>query len=254
VSFGLNGSTITASVTVASSQASINVSAGTTSNNVSALTFANSNGLSFGLNGSVLTGSFGNTISVFSQGFEFITNFSFSQATLSLQKISLPMNLIATQMAMLLDFEGNSASSGALTINHAVYTFNASTASLASSGSRTASWTSGTATSASTQYGGASGTRYRTIGVSYSMTPGDYLFGCFMSTANNVTINIFGRGGISIVGGIFDGIGTAMFLDGTSISSIAAFPVSIAVTNTNYARSGAAALRQPGVILMGTGL
>ena len=49
VSFGLNGSTITASATVASSQGSINVSAGTTSNNVSAITFSNGSGVSFGL-------------------------------------------------------------------------------------------------------------------------------------------------------------------------------------------------------------
>lgn len=36
----------------------INVSAGTTSNNLSALTFSNANGLAFGLNGSVITGSY----------------------------------------------------------------------------------------------------------------------------------------------------------------------------------------------------
>lgn len=57
VSFGLNGSTLTASVTVASTQGSINVSAGTTSNNLSAITFSNSNNVSFGLNGSTLTAS-----------------------------------------------------------------------------------------------------------------------------------------------------------------------------------------------------
>jgi len=50
VSFGLNGSTITASAVV-------NVSAGTASNNLSAITFSNSNGVSFGLNGSVITAS-----------------------------------------------------------------------------------------------------------------------------------------------------------------------------------------------------
>ena len=57
VSFGLNGSTITASATVASTQGSINVSAGTTSNNLSAITFSNSNGVSFGLNASTMTAS-----------------------------------------------------------------------------------------------------------------------------------------------------------------------------------------------------
>jgi hypothetical protein len=57
ISFGLNGSTITASATVASTQASINFSAGATSQNLSAITFANSNGISFGLNGSTMTAS-----------------------------------------------------------------------------------------------------------------------------------------------------------------------------------------------------
>lgn len=54
VSFGLNGSTITASHNAITN---MNLSAGTTSNNLSAVTFSNANGVSFGLNGSVITGS-----------------------------------------------------------------------------------------------------------------------------------------------------------------------------------------------------
>jgi hypothetical protein len=55
VSFGLNGSTVTATATVASTQGSINLSAGTTSNLASAFVFSNSNNVSFGLNGSTVT-------------------------------------------------------------------------------------------------------------------------------------------------------------------------------------------------------
>lgn len=55
VSFGLNGSVITASVNT--SLTNINVSAGTTSNNLSAITFSNGSNVSFGLNGSVVTAS-----------------------------------------------------------------------------------------------------------------------------------------------------------------------------------------------------
>lgn len=65
ISFGLNGSTLTATVqtnylttAMASDAATISnvrVSAGTTSNLLSAITFANSNGISFGLNASTLT-------------------------------------------------------------------------------------------------------------------------------------------------------------------------------------------------------
>ena len=56
VTWGLNGSTVTASAVVGS-VASVNFSAGTTSQNLSAVTFSNSNGVSFGLNGSTITGS-----------------------------------------------------------------------------------------------------------------------------------------------------------------------------------------------------
>ena len=57
VTFGTTGESITASVTVASTQGSINLSAGTTSNLASAFTFSNSNGVSFGLNASTITAS-----------------------------------------------------------------------------------------------------------------------------------------------------------------------------------------------------
>ncbi len=56
VTFGIAGSTLTASVTVASSQGSIRISAGTTNNLVSNFSFANGN-VSFGLNGSTITAS-----------------------------------------------------------------------------------------------------------------------------------------------------------------------------------------------------
>jgi hypothetical protein len=57
VSFGQAGSTVTASATVASTQASINLSAGTTSNLASQFVFSNANGVSFGLNASTITAS-----------------------------------------------------------------------------------------------------------------------------------------------------------------------------------------------------
>jgi|AGTN01.3.fsa_nt_gi hypothetical protein len=45
-------------ISVPSAGGSVNFSAGTTSNNLNAVTFSNSNGMSFGLNGSVITGSY----------------------------------------------------------------------------------------------------------------------------------------------------------------------------------------------------
>ena len=70
VSFGLNGSVITASVAAAGS---VNFSAGTTSNNLTAITFSNSNGISFGLNGSTITASVATSL----------TNINFSAGTTS---------------------------------------------------------------------------------------------------------------------------------------------------------------------------
>jgi hypothetical protein len=74
VSFGFDGTNVTGTVATnyqsqgaylttampanAATISNINVSAGATSNNLSALTFSNSNGLAFGLNGSVITGSY----------------------------------------------------------------------------------------------------------------------------------------------------------------------------------------------------
>jgi hypothetical protein len=250
ISFGLNASTITASI--ATSLSAINVSAGTTSNNLSAVTFANANNVSFGLNGSVVTASaVAQTVTAFSQDADFVTGFVAGQGSLSLQKLSLAMNLQATQLALIADFNGRSGSSGAVTISHAVYTLSGATARLASSASRAISWTSGSATSASAQYGGVSGTRYRTLGVSYAMTPGDYLFAWWIQTTGAVTCTAFGRAGLNLVG-TFDGVETNYFLNGVSTSSVGAFPSSIVATDTGYVRTGFSALRQPGVILIGT--
>jgi hypothetical protein len=253
VSFGMNGSSLV-TASIATSLTNINVSAGTTSNNLSAITFSNSNGLSFGLNGSVITASavVNQSIAIFSQDADFVTNFGVSQANLSFQKVSFPMNLLATQLAVLVNVSGATDASGAFTLSHAVYTLNNGTASLASSASRVISWTSGSQTTATSIYGGVSGTRYRTMGVSYSLTPGDYLCGWWAQTTNNCSISYFGRAGLNVVG-TFDGVETAHFLNGTYISSTAAFPVSIAATDSNYVRTGAPPMRQPGGIFIGMG-
>jgi len=67
VSFGLSTGagvgTMTATVTVASTQGSFNLSAGTTSNLASAFTFSNSHNVSFGLNASTVTGSYALNVS-----------------------------------------------------------------------------------------------------------------------------------------------------------------------------------------------
>lgn len=64
VSFGLDGSTITASVAAGGGGlTNIRVSAGTTSNLLSAITFADSNGVSFGINASTITATIATSLS-----------------------------------------------------------------------------------------------------------------------------------------------------------------------------------------------
>jgi hypothetical protein len=251
VSFGMDGSTVTASI---AALAAINVSAGTTSQNLSNVVFSNSNGVSFGLDGSTITASVGpgaGSVFAFSQDADFVTHFPIVQAALSFQKLSLPMNISATQLAILAAISGSSGSSGALTVSHAVYTMSGTAASLVSSASRGLSWTSGAAATASSIYGGASGTRYRTLPVSYVMTPGDYLFAWGFSTANGEMVSVFGRAGLNVVG-TFDGVEISQFLPGSSVSSAHALPNTLAATDTGYARTGFSALLQPGAILFGT--
>jgi hypothetical protein len=192
-------------------------------------------------------------VTAFSQWAEFDTNYTISNASLSMQKVSLPMNISATGAAIMMALTGASNSSGALTVSMGIYTLSGSTASLASSGSRQISWTSGSDTSASSRYGGASGTRYRTFGINASMTPGDYMIAFWFRTTNNGTWRMFGRQAVNVVG-TFDGIETAYFLDGVSASSFTtAMPASYNVTDSNnYVRTGLNALQQPGVILLGT--
>jgi hypothetical protein len=251
VSFGANGATVTASV--ATSLTNINVSAGTTSNNLSAITFSNSNNVSFGLNASTITATVENRLTAFSWPQPFHqTFFTISDATFSLQKIYLPMHMTATRMEVLMDLTGNTNSTGALTFSAAVYTLSGSTASLASSGSRQISWTSGTSTTNTSVYGGVSGTRYRTLAINLTMTPGDYLLGYHFRTTNNGSWRIWGAPAVSIAGAL-DANETQYWLNGTSTSSFTtAFPASINVTDTNFVRTGAAALRQPGFIVIGT--
>ena len=254
ITFGMsNSSVITASFSAPAVSAISGIAAGTQTATSGTVLFSNSNGFTFGMsNSSVITATYERRITAFSQWADFATNFNISHGTLSIQKVSMPMHLSATRAMLLLAMAGKKQSSGALTISMGVYTMSGSTASLASTASRQISWTSGAATTATSIYGGVSGTRYRSLGVNYSMTPGDYLFAYHFQTTNDGAWSAFGRPGASIVG-TYDGAETDYFIDGTSVSSFTtAFPASIVATNTNYARTGDNALQQPGVILVGT--
>lgn len=253
------GSTITASVFVtATASAGINsISAGTTFATGPGVSFANAHGVSFGVNGNTITASVvtasiaAQSISVFSQWGEFGTNFTVWPAQASFQKVSMPMAISGSSGAMIIELLGHSNSSGAVTMNVGAYTISGSTASMISSVSAAFSWTTGSDTSISSGYGGASGTRYRSFPWSANMTPGDYLFAFALSTTNDGTCRVLGRQGVNIVG-LYAGFETNYFVDGYTNSTVGSLPDTIVANNTNYIRTGLSALRQAGFILFGT--
>lgn len=237
--------------------AQLAIYAGTANTAYDTVSFVDSNGITFGgdggLGGMTITAKAERRLSLCSVPQAFWgTNFSISNGTFSFQHMEMPHNLTATQIKLLMDLTGNSNSSGALTMSVGFYTMSGSTASLATSASRNLTWTSGNATSASSLYGGVSGTRYRTMAANVTMSPGDYLVGVYFLTTNNGTWKAFGPPAVSLVGAV-DVNETQAWLNGTYTASFTtAMPASINITNTDYARTGAAALRQPGLILAGS--
>ena len=258
ISFGLNGSTLTGSV--ATSLTGVNLSAGTTSNNLSAFVFSNSNNVSFGLNGSTVTA----TISVPAQTSPVVsylnqpespwqTNFTVSNATMSFQPFKPRANITATQANMLMALAGHTNSSGALTISLGIYTFLHSTLSLASSNSVQISWTSGSQTTTGTIYGGVSGTQYRTVSLNnWAISGGDYVLGVWCRTTNDGIWMIYGSEGPSIANAL-DPAMTLAYLPGiSSVSYSTAMQASVNVTDPGYLRISGDALKQAGMIFMGS--
>ena len=76
------------------------------------------------------------------------------------------------------------------------------------------------------------------------------MVGFWFSSTNNGTAQIFGKNAVNIVGS--NQGDTDYWIDGTSVSSVASVLASWNKTLTNYARTGMAALRQPGFLLIGT--
>lgn len=240
VTFGTSaGSIITASVAAGGGGlTNINLSAGTTSQNLSNFVMSNSNGVSFGLNGSTVTGSVATSLTninvsagttsnnlsnlVFSgsNGISFGLNGStvtarnlqlsywdqptwhssntIANGTLSVQRVFVPNRLDATRLDMIIAISGSSSGAASFSFVGGIYTMSGSTASLASSFSRGITYQSTSAHS----YTNYSGTRYHSFGAAWNVTPGEYLFALVIastSASTNSTIRPFGNSAISIV-------------------------------------------------------
>jgi hypothetical protein len=166
----------------------------------------------------------------------------------------IPVNIDATKVVILGHMTGASNSTGSVIFSLGVYTLSGSTASLASSTVRQFSWTSGSNTTATTVYGGQSGTRYRSfdLGGTWAFTPGNYLFGFWGRSSNAGSWTFWGMDQTLSLAGGGEQNDTAFFFPGFSTSSFTtAMPASINVTDTNYVRTGLSAYRQPGYWLLG---
>lgn len=172
----------------------VNISAGTTSNNMSAVTFANSNGVSFGLNGSVVTGSVVPDVT-YKQWDPYwdreliVTNQG--QGTLAIEPIWLP-NVAFDRYGLRVMYSNASNSTGSLTISNwfALYTSTGSTLSLATSVSWTYALTfSGTDGSWSLH----SGVRIWTVGMTGTLPAGNYWAGLINRTTSGGTAASFNQ-------------------------------------------------------------
>jgi hypothetical protein len=284
VSFGLSQSSVLTAV------APITISAGTTSNTFSSIVFSNSNNLSFGLSGSTITAQHaavalaagtqtatsGTVILSNSNGFTFgMSNssvvtavyggmsswsnggpgatFTGSQAFLSLNPVVVPYALTATAAVLLAALSNTlSLSTGGLSLSLGIYSVNGGTAlSLASSATTQLSFASSSGLSA------FSGTNYRSFTLSWAMTPGLWVMGAWQSTNGLVSASWTFFSPVASIASIVSGTGpfnfTNQIMPGISVSSIAALPASIAVSNTSgYVRTGSNVWAQPWLLLQGT--
>jgi hypothetical protein len=225
LTFGLGGSTITGSF--------------------STLSFANSNGVALGVNGSTVTASLP-TVHYFENDLS-PNNALFAQTgsgaiNMSLQRVSVPYQISATQMDLLGALTVVAQTHCSYTLSAAVYTFNASTLSMASSSSFAV-------TVNSSVYTNFSGTRYRSMALgTWNLTPGEYYFANMVScngpAGTTGSFSFFGQNSVSING--VEGNASnysAYFGPGIYSAATGAFPAAISRSDIN--QTGSASTNNP---------
>lgn len=219
------------------------------------VSFANSNNFLFGMNGQTITLSKPNISYWENIKANNFVNGAIVQANLSLQRIRIDDNLIATELNFIGHMTGSSAAaSGAISGSFGIYALSASTLSLLSSATAVSSWTSGSAITDSQQWGGQSGTRYRTAPTgTWNITPGDYMLGAMFSTATSQTAHTWTVACGSSVSLVNEpGVGNMTRFWGNGILAVGTGGLPNSVHITNFNQTGALVLRQPWIRLIGT--
>jgi hypothetical protein len=193
VSFGMSGSSqITASYSQSTAPGAL--AAGTQTATSGTVVFSNSNGVSFGLSGSTrLTASVAPVVQSYLENLRAadLINIIYTTAMNSLvvQRLAVPWaNIQATQLDCNLYISNSNNAGATLSFRWGIYTMSGSTASLASSGSRSGAYNS---TLAGSSYTDASFWRVWSTPVNWNVTPGEYLVAFNLASASALTAGTY---------------------------------------------------------------
>jgi hypothetical protein len=209
------------------------IAAGTQTASSGTVVFSNANGVSFGLNGQTLTAS----VSTAAPQISFwdasaageLAAVSAEVTRLLFQRINIPNQLLATRAQLMQAISNSNNAGGTVAFSFGVYTMSGSTASLASSASRSFAYNS---TLAGSSYTDLQGTRYRSMTLgTWSLTPGDYLFALqfrLTSALTSGSYNWIGGHNLSVDGFDYGGATSVGYFNHGKLSvSTAAFPATI---------------------------
>lgn len=257
------GMTVSVSAPAAGAGTSIAAfSAGTQSVNSGTIILSNSNGISFGMANSATVTAQMPRYSWFTQNQIAGANAAATNSdaiNLSMQRISVPHDISATRLDYLGHWTVAGSTAGSSTMRVAVYTFSNSTISTVSSTSATMSHAvsaAGGNSTASSNYHGQSGTKWRAVLLgTWNFTPGEYMIG-FIHSANGpagttASATIYGPAAISVNSGS-DGNANMSGYWGPGLYSAAtgAFPASMHLSDIN--QTGVSVLAQPAFRMVGT--
>lgn len=146
-------------------------------------------------------------------------------------RISMDASISATRYDVIGSILLATNSTGGYSLLHGIYTMTGSTANLITNSTTNvgSTFTSGSATSVSGQYGGQSERRFRSVNLGgiWAFTPGEYLFAMGYSAANGVSMRLAGPHRVSVAGIPGGGNYTDYFYDGLFSTSTNAFPLSV---------------------------
>lgn len=175
------------------------ISAGTTIASTGEVVFG-ADAISFGVNGQTITGGF-TKVHYWDNRAPLQIDVNGAQPALGrpiVQVVSFPHPIDATRADILVSVGGASSTVASFTLSLGLYTMQGSTASLLTSTSAGFSWTSGSATSVSSEWGGNSGINWHSFPLgTISISQGEYLIGSIVqSGGNNASPTLAGAGSI----------------------------------------------------------